>query len=111
MRLIDADKAMERERMTGNCRTCNHYIASLKECGGGAEGEAVCQFLRSAFDTVDAEPVRHGSWKKDKYTKECSECKSTYWRREGVEWNYCPECGAKMDLEEGEENGRQRKED
>lgn len=40
-------------------------------------------------------PVKHGKWIADKYTRKCSECKSTYWMREGNEWNYCPNCGSK----------------
>ncbi len=43
--------------------------------------------------TID--PVKHGKWIKDKYTRKCSECESTYWMREGNEWNYCPNCGSK----------------
>lgn len=46
-----------------------------------------------AAQTID--PVKHGKWIADKYTKKCSECKSTYWMREGNEWNYCPNCGPK----------------
>ena len=41
------------------------------------------------------DPVKHGKWIADKYTRKCSECKSTYWMREGNAWNYCPNCGAK----------------
>lgn len=43
--------------------------------------------------TID--PVKHGKWIKDKYTRKCSACESTYWMREGNAWNYCPNCGAK----------------
>lgn len=50
--------------------------------------------------TVDAEPVRHGHWgviavginfNTDRLCSHCKkEIKSNY-------WNYCPNCGAKMD--------------
>ena len=58
------------------------------------------------FPAADVVPVRHGRWiekqKKDTfagylYSYECSECGSVKQRKEP----YCPNCGAKMDLEEG----------
>lgn len=43
--------------------------------------------------TVDAEPVRHGHWEWDgDYI--CSNCGERGHRNK---WNYCPNCGAKMD--------------
>ena len=46
------------------------------------------------------EPVRHGEWEEERWvwTKahagwRCSECKG----RQILKYNYCPECGAKMD--------------
>lgn len=57
---------------------------------------------------VDAEPVRHGRWERmDEYcnhskTFRCSVCKGnveySYFTR-FCEYDYCPNCGAKMDLE------------
>ena len=56
---------------------------------------------------IDAEPVRHGHWETKVYTTEsdgwiteyreevCSECGE---EQIGIS-NYCPDCGAKMDLE------------
>lgn len=53
---------------------------------------------------MDVEPVRHGRWieKQEKdtfagylYSYECSECGRVKQRKEP----YCPNCGAKMDLE------------
>ena len=56
---------------------------------------------------IDAEPVRHGQWETKVYTIEsdgwiteyreevCSECGE---EQIGIS-NYCPDCGAKMDLE------------
>jgi hypothetical protein len=60
-------------------------------------GETVC------IGQADAEPVRHGKWRIINVPKKwggstlrCSECNtgSTYL------WNYCPNCGAKMDLKD-----------
>lgn len=47
---------------------------------------------------VDAVPVRHGRWDFDMSGAWCSVC-GEY--SEG-EWNYCPNCGAKMDGENDE---------
>lgn len=56
---------------------------------------------KNAFPAADVAPVRHGRWVKlDKHDWACSVCKI------GVPYaytgyNYCPRCGAKMDLELG----------
>lgn len=52
--------------------------------------------------TVDAEPVRHGHWIEARYPLfTCSECGATY-QDTGYGYNYCPNCGAKMDeVEDG----------
>lgn len=54
---------------------------------------------------ADVEIVRHGRWiwdKRELYPKPiCSECKQEPWRRSNHQSdlpNYCPNCGAKMDL-------------
>ena len=67
--------------------------------------EAFCEFLQSR-PIIDAEPVRHGRWSEpyqndiwDCY--ECSCCGAKYDRK----WKYCPECGAKMDLEVHDNKG------
>lgn len=51
------------------------------------------QRIIAQLPTID--PVKHGKWIADKYTRKCSECESTYWMREGNAWNYCPNCGSK----------------
>lgn len=67
--------------------------------------------------TVDAEPVRHGKWIiRDNpgtgwYRITCSECGEDvtsnapcigFFPNAKVIWDYCPECGAKMDRKEEE---------
>lgn len=46
---------------------------------------------------ADVEPVRHGKWSADKFgnlwCSECKHCGST----DGIDTDYCPNCGAKMD--------------
>lgn len=39
--------------------------------------------------------VRHGRWENDGHTLACSNCHNINIR--GIEWDYCPYCGAKMD--------------
>ncbi|MBO7309518.1 MAG: hypothetical protein J6V38_07810 [Kiritimatiellae bacterium] len=49
-----------------------------------------------------AEPVRHGRWELEtsKYLRRCSACeKVTFYRGAGRHYDYCPNCGARMDLE------------
>ena len=55
------------------------------------------------MDAADVAPVRHGRWVAIKVPNEwdrgqCSECRSIF---NSSVWgtNYCPNCGAKMDLE------------
>ena len=63
------------------------------------------------FPVADVATVRHGRWEKQSGLYSCSECGMTcpydvqadvieYWA-----CNYCPNCGAKMDLEEAQ-NGK-----
>lgn len=63
-------------------------------------GPKEMQMLLDRIPTVDAEPVRHGRWIRmdDTFTKwQCSECGSKY---HNIQWRFCPDCGAKMDLKE-----------
>lgn len=55
---------------------------------------------------ADADPVKHGHWievqriHEEDHTAicECSLCGDTVWVYDGQRaWNYCPNCGAKMD--------------
>lgn len=59
--------------------------------------------------TAEVEPVRHGKWEiiKDDYycVAKCSLCHEewsfeVYDDIESLNYRYCPNCGAKMDLEE-----------
>ena len=56
-----------------------------------------------ALPAEDVQPVMHGKWVQIKLlqdgykAKECSACKATFW--DLYRWNYCPNCGAKMDGE------------
>ena len=74
-----------------------------------AQGDAIGDVINN-MPTVDAEPVRHGAWikiarplhgdnRRIYYKYHCSECGGTADDRHWLP-NYCPTCGAKMDLED-----------
>ena len=90
MRLIDADALDMFERL-------NSYY-------GDAWRDAQKEIDEAP--TVDAVPVRHGNWEIyvispfDGEDVKCSECGE---RGCVPYWNYCPNCGAKMDGERKEE--------
>ena len=80
-RLIDADKAYKRLMRYTN----NQHALGIKE-------------TLDAVPTVD--PVKRGHWKRTKAYPNiiiCDECGEAFEQREL--WNYCPNCGAKMDKE------------
>lgn len=62
--------------------------------------------------TADVVEVKHGEWKQcfEDWRKqiegdECSACGFQHYGTSISNYNYCPNCGAKMDLKEGENNG------
>ena len=67
--------------------------------------KAVIQYIES-IPTVDAVEVVHGRWDIDKsfmpFISTCSKCGACYDVDGAFDWNYCPNCGAKMD---GDGNG------
>ena len=68
-----------------------------------AKGLEPSQYLE-IIPAEDVAPVRHGRWvEKEKYTfgimYDCSLCENRILDN-GHPWNYCPNCGAKMDKEE-----------
>ena len=66
-----------------------------------------CEKFEAAIlkiQAADVAPVRHGRWvEKEKYTfgimYDCSLCENRILDN-GHPWNYCPNCGAKMDEKE-----------
>ena len=60
-----------------------------------------CKEAIDSIPVADVAPVMHGQWiEREKYTfgtmYDCSIC-STRILDNGHSWNYCPNCGAKMD--------------
>ena len=74
-----------------------------------------CDSLLCMLPTIEAEPVKHGRWTENHhvsfedmlgndvhwYTYTCSECGGEVMK----DFHYCPNCGAKMDLED--DNGKE----
>ena len=74
------------------------------------EREAAIESLPVAWDSAinalrnapaaDVAPVVHGRWKASGGLLECQNCGeiySTLGGNEGKAWDYCPDCGARMD--------------
>ena len=87
MKLIDADKMRDDWLENGE----NEFVYDTN---------AVLESI-DAQPTVDAAPVVPGHWVSDESDVlfHCSECEtqiSTSWDYDDLQWNYCPNCGAKM---------------
>ena len=65
------------------------------------------EFIADEIPAADVAPVRHGYWVKEKRDVlihwHCSACKECYYL-DMPNAEYCPHCGAKMDLKEYYEN-------
>lgn len=102
MRLIDADKAKAAIK-----EICDKYSISYGGCGGF--GESIAKVI-DLQPVIGVEPVRHGRWIPKYVSKkglsgffECSECNKIAFTAYPVEkcpYNYCSNCGAKMDQED-----------
>jgi len=80
------------------CNGCDNYNGV--RCGSCLIDNAIIAV--DAVPSVDAEPVRHGKWvyhEDDLMSwNSCSLCGCEAFDLHGA--NYCPNCGAKMDLED-----------
>ena len=100
MRLIDADKL----------KFPNIAIFDMKLHGVTVPMARLID-LQMLMPTVDAAPVKHGRWiEKEGFDGDsyytCSSCGCDWTTIDGTpvqnNMRYCPECGAKMDLEEND---------
>ncbi len=108
MRLIDADavpKLFEKKYEETEQRILDgeRYLDTL------AEGFTEADDVILSMPTIEAEPVKHGQWRivfdaYDCEMMECSCCGAEFYDGDNDTvdclHNYCPNCGAKMDLEE-----------
>ena len=102
MRLIDADDFIKRVQELYESQEW-----SIKDIHFSAKDIVLNMKTQP---TIEVEPVRHGKWIKEnivltslppQYRWHCSECGSTkVGYDESVLTPYCPNCGAKMELEE-----------
>lgn len=106
MRLIDAD-ILEQKLLTIQKRVADKAGAELTWFKTG-----ICVGLENAgqcvskASTIDAVPVKHGKWIRERYTYcTCSICRTEFdkdflyftYRHNWQRPVYCPNCGAKMD--------------
>lgn len=100
MRLIDADEAIEKTECLFKALNSTEDFMGIGYNHGVGDSIAI---IKNA-PTIEAEPVKHGRWKKIGHIEhtwlvsKCSEC--GYQTIDAG--NYCTNCGAKMDAEEGE---------
>lgn len=95
MRVIDADALLI--EMGAGCLP----IMEKGISGVTGDEDTIKDYVDRA-PTIDAEPVRHGRWNSVTVSKkyggiviQCSECGMKGTRI----WNFCPNCGTKMDEE------------
>lgn len=79
------------DRKNGN----KHFINGI---------ESVLEYAEN-LPAADVAPVVHGRWIEDHDYLKCPECgvmvKWDFTFFDIGNWNYCPNCGAKMDIEDG----------
>ena len=88
------------------CKGCN--LKNLETMLRNGKFDCIMNENRCINTTTDVAPVRHGRWvEQEKYTfgvmYACSICDNLILDN-GHSWNYCPNCGAKMDKPDESEN-------
>ena len=82
MILIDKEAFIKEfdNRCRGECCCCLEVTTSISGCK-----------VIDEAPVIDAVPVKHGEWTVINGCVSCSVCGEP-----NMEWNYCPNCGAKM---------------
>ena len=92
----------------------NSLLDEVKQISGAFAAPLIIRKIESA-PIEDVVEVKHGYWKQKRYEggfmdgtnfEECSICRYRRYFddiRFKLTFDYCPKCGAKMDLKEGEE--------
>ena len=111
MRLIDADAFAAELKEEHDRVMCDPEVGKPTKWREAVVYNRTLTVLEK-MPTVDAVPVAPGEWDaiEDDYTGltalKCSECGQEYWFEDEIPYkiyNYCPNCGAKMDG--GKDNG------
>ena len=100
-RLISANEAL---RMSRNSKTDGPCSDTIRKGVWDIAHDCAISCV-DACPTVDAVPVVHGRWEHSEsmvLSAKCSKCKGWVTKHSMCEpdFKYCPNCGAKMDLEE-----------
>ena len=91
------------EKEIKSCSDCIHYDVCYKieHYGRDLEDTSACKLFIGKDDVA---PVKHGHWIKIQNYVRCSECRhEVNWSSRDFLSTYCPNCGAKMDGGEGNE--------
>lgn len=115
MRIIDADQYAVEMKMRQDAVQASiehpragRYYTDMEHWQGVMLAFVEAKLTMDNMPTIDAAPVVHGLWRGWNYPGdehvECSICKTQYYEDDlyigGNDFpNYCPNCGAKMDLE------------
>ena len=99
MLMTDATKWEEfYKKMTDGLKPYDHYDNGYRDAMDNVD-----DWMDG--NQVEADPVRHGYWENangrhNTYIRKCSVCgKEAYFCGRGCSYKFCPNCGAKMDLE------------
>ncbi len=91
---------------------CTTYSACLQNKGQGVAQAALRRVKEFAKENVtDLQPVKHGQWREiyhdsENYSASCSYCQEPTVRRVWFRpYDFCPHCGARMDLKEVGKDG------
>lgn len=101
-RYIDAEKIKRlllRKKFTGK------YIDGHEMSFNDGIAESI--FAIDKIPAADVAPVVHGKWKENSFVgATCSNCKEAFdiYDNEIIRFRYCPNCGAKMDRKDGDNN-------
>ncbi len=98
----------EKEYIEREAALKRNYFSEAKTPDENYRFNAEIKFYISSLPAADVAPVRHGHWYNSSYLGDeitCSKCSVTYniFETDGAEdFDYCPNCGAKMTGGEGE---------
>ena len=95
--LISRSELMKRCSCHKKCVECDFYTECDTWCDGEVFGTTIMQ-----MPTIDAEFVVRGHWDKGHEMMTCTNCCEQFDLYFKNDFNYCPNCGAKMDEEDTE---------